>query len=409
MIAFVQKQPSLALQELPLLRSLPIALAALMMQQVARAEVMFPSEKRELETTLAFLTPPRSAAMERAVQGFAALKVPAQIRQLNWESDAAGFVEKLTAALWSTGQIDAFREAAKLLILAQPSDKPENATKTQRVVIVVLDKRLESAGTAPVLFRRLRAHGTFFPMVHSGCGMEYLRSWVAARASADPEPYAHWEISGDAFQETTHAQVVSLSFYGLQAARRHLLTLFNTARNSAITGGPEGLRRSMLYLKPEDIGLAAQDDPVLRSFATDVLINGSGTQLYSTTFVQWTVREALRRAQPRTLLACFAPRSQFASMDARLSHPDVEPPPDNSGSLVDAEMGSYLTYINLRRISGDTDALFLVWHEGYGQALLIGRDVPVGSQDTSRKRLEDLLADVWNGSIELSCEEEALT
>jgi len=49
-------------------------------------------------------------------------------------------------------------------------------------------------------------------------------------------------------------------------------------------------------------------DAVLNRFQLSVLTEGSGTQIYSTTFVQWAARELLRRAQPLTLLARFAPR-----------------------------------------------------------------------------------------------------
>jgi hypothetical protein len=50
-------------------------------------------------------------------------------------------------------------------------------------------------------------------------------------------------------------------------------------------------------------------DAVLSRFQVSVLTEGSGTQVFSTTFVQWAAREAFRRAQPLTLLLRFAPAS----------------------------------------------------------------------------------------------------
>ena len=50
-------------------------------------------------------------------------------------------------------------------------------------------------------------------------------------------------------------------------------------------------------------------DAMLTRFQLSLLTEGSGTQVFATTFVQWAAREALRRAQPITLLARFTPRS----------------------------------------------------------------------------------------------------
>jgi hypothetical protein len=39
----------------------------------------------------------------------------------------------------------------------------------------------------------------------------------------------------------------------------------------------------------------------------DWMLPGSGTQIFSTTFVQWAARECLRRAQPETIVLHYAP------------------------------------------------------------------------------------------------------
>ena len=95
---------------------------------------------------------------------------------------------------------------------------------------------------------------------------------------------------------------------------------------------------------------------------------------------------------PSLLLAWFTPRCDATSMDWRISHPDREPPPDGPGSLIDAEMGAYLSYVNLMRLPDAERASLLVWHEGYGQALLIGTDMPRGVESNSAITLKGLLA-----------------
>lgn len=375
-----------------LLETLPVPLAAVMLQQLARAGSLFPAEKRELDRTLHSLTPPRPDNAKRAVEMFATLRLSPELERLDWRSDAAGFLDKMTAELWSTGQIGTFREAAKLLAPSTMTAEQGAQASKRRFVAIALDKRLSAVGKTPVLFRMLRPYGTFFPHADDEYGAETLASWLAARANAHPEPYTHWQISGDIWKEPAAAPVVSLSYNGMLAEREKLLALFNTVRNSAASQGPEGLQKVLQQLSPEQIGMSAISDPVVRTFALDIFTQGSGTQLYATTFVQWTVREALRRAQPETLLAWFTPRCEATSMDWRISHPDREQAPDGPGSLIDAEMGAYLSYVNLMRLPDAERVSLLVWHEGYGQALLIGTDLPRGVESKSAMTLRRLLA-----------------
>jgi hypothetical protein len=262
-----------------------------------------------------------------------------------------------------------------------------------RFVTIVLDYRLRAATGVPKLFRKLRPHGTFFPQVNGNeQGSAVLERWIETRAQNYQEQYAHWQLSGDELTGTSSSPVVSLSYGGLRKPRHRLLARFNAARTTTGAAGPERLREVLLHLTPEQIGVSTTTDPVLSSFYMEILTDGSGTQMYSTTFVQWTIREVLRRAQPRSLMARFTPRSEATSMDNLFAHPDLELGLDGAGSLVDAEMGAYLSYLNLMRLPGAELASFLVWHEGYGQALLIGNGMPRGTESASVMTLEKILA-----------------
>jgi hypothetical protein len=157
-------------------------------------------------------------------------------------------------------------------------------------------------------------------------------------------------------------------------------------------GGPEFLRTMLAQMRPEDLGMhGTGDDAVLNRFQISILTEGSGTQLFSTTFVQWSAREVLRRAQPLTLLACYAPRQREQSMRELLAGKQLEPVPDPHGSLIDADMGAYYTWINQQRLTGANQASFLVWFEGHNEALAIGPSLPPGKEDASRLDLEQLL------------------
>ena len=91
---------------------------------------------------------------------------------------------------------------------------------------------------------------------------------------------------------------------------------------------------------------------MLNRFQLSLLTEGSGTQVFATTFVQWAAREALRRAQPLTLFARFAPRQRENPMNELLSEAQRRPELDPQGSLVDADMGAYYTWLNQQRLSG---------------------------------------------------------
>jgi hypothetical protein len=97
-----------------------------------------------------------------------------------------------------------------------------------------------------------------------------------------------------------------------------------------------------MQLTPEDLGLKGHGrERVLNHFKVTLLADGSGVQFFSTTFVQWAAREVLRRAQPVTLVARFAPRLTERSMNAALMGLPASAVLDPDGALVDADMGAY--------------------------------------------------------------------
>jgi len=97
----------------------------------------------------------------------------------------------------------------------------------------------------------------------------------------------------------------------------------------------------MAQMHPADLGVKSSADPVLDRFAVKLLTEGSGTQIFSTSFAQWAAREALRRAEPVTLLVRFAPRQRQKPMSELLKPSAERPELDPVGSLVDADLSAY--------------------------------------------------------------------
>ena len=127
-------------------------------------------------------------------------------------------------------------------------------------------------------------------------------------------------------------------------------------------------------------------------FEVKLLTEGSGTQIFSTTFAQWTAREVLRRAQPHTLLVRFAPRQRQRPMNELLSGTGSNAEVDPTGSLIDADMAAYYQWINQQRLPGSERSSFLVWFEGHSQALAISPSLPRGTESNSALNLGELLS-----------------
>jgi len=157
--------------------------------------------------------------------------------------------------------------------------------------------------------------------------------------------------------------------------------------------GTEARRSALMQLTPEDVDLKGEGhERVLNYFKVAVLSEGSGTQFFSTTFVQWAAREVLRRAQPLTLVARFAPRLTERSMnEALMEGARTSPVLDAEGALVDADMGAYYTWLNQTRLTGADAASFLVWFEDRTKALIISPKTARGVESQATVNLSQLI------------------
>ena len=146
-------------------------------------------------------------------------------------------------------------------------------------------------------------------------------------------------------------------------------------------------------LGPEDLGLTGTTaDAPVRHFESSLLTQGAGCQIFSTTFVQWAARECLHRAQPLTLLARFAPRQMNAPLEELLTRDPLRQVEDKQGSLIDADMGAYYTWLNLQRLPGEEKSTFLAWFEDHSEAVAIGPSIERGKTSDTPIELADLIA-----------------
>jgi hypothetical protein len=151
-----------------------------------------------------------------------------------------------------------------------------------------------------------------------------------------------------------------------------------------------------MRLEPADVGLAADgENALLNYFKVAVLSEGSGVQFFSTTFVQWAAREVLRRAQPVTLVARFAPRLTERAMNGAMIGERTPADLDAEGALIDADMGAYYTWLNQMRLPDADRSSFLVWFENHREALVISPSVARGLESSREVDLSRLLDEVF--------------
>jgi hypothetical protein len=156
--------------------------------------------------------------------------------------------------------------------------------------------------------------------------------------------------------------------------------------------GPEELRTRLAHMTPADLQSDSAGDPVLSRFELKLFTEGSGTQIYSTTFAQWAAREVLRRAQALTLLVRYAPRQRQRPMNELLSGNDAHAEFDPAGSLLDADMGAYYQWIDQQRLPGADRSAFIAWFEGHGEAVAVGPALARGVESHSPIEMADLLS-----------------
>jgi hypothetical protein len=376
----------IATSHIALLQQLPLAFLPLLLREVIVYDWKFPAERDEIDRQFRYLENLTADKLSSAMSAFAKLKLSPELESMDWISAPSRFSEKLSANLWATHQIDDFSNAAEEYIKAFNTAAPAVAAPIPRLGIAVIAQDIGQTNYR--LFRKLRPHGVYFDHVDPRSRHELLLQTIANRAQAHPSPYGHWWIDGAEQPALLNNEIASVSYGSLQTVRKALI--YKMQQVSASKAGVEVLRTRLAETDPSEVGMKhAIDDPVLSRFAISVLTEGAGTQIYSTTFVQWAAREALRRARPLTIVARFAPRQTEESADEELSGVQQRTVLDPAGSLVDADMGAYYTWINLQRLPGDSS--FVAWFEGHNEAVAVAPSLAPGTESHDNVNLAEIL------------------
>lgn len=357
----------IAAERLQFLRKLPITLVASLLRELSAFDWLFPAEQRSLLAQMDALESLPASRRADIIAQFNQITVSENLASMDWVNEPKRFLESLTAWLWSSNQIDQFHKAARDFGLAVSRPSAQQIA-SPRAAVVVLPAGIDKPGYP--LFRKLRAHGTWFENVSSDPNLSDLAAWANVRAAKCPEPLTHFYIDGGVPIPSLNASAESLSWDQTAAIRAQVLKRVTEMTESPGTG-PEKARSFLANASPATFGLHAEGPRgVMERFALSVLAEGAGTQIFSTTFAQWGARELLRRAEPNTLIVRFGPRRHLQSMNDMLGGDAAQD--DALGSCVDADMGAYYTWVNQQRLSGASAAGFLAISQTRRNAIAIG-------------------------------------
>lgn len=387
--AYPPEAKRIAAAQIALLQKLPLAFVPLLLRELIAYDWKFPAERKDLDRQFAWLSALSPEQLTAAMASFERLSLAPEMEKTDWVNSPGIFSEQLSAHLWKTHQIDGFTAAAVDYMRKSTASASEDALPAHRLGIVVIGQGV--ADNRYRLFRKLRPQGTYFTRIRHENGIGTLLQAIAKRAAGHPAPFAHWYIDGGAAAAPDAQSSLALVSYAALSPVRAAVQSRMQKLYDAPVFDPEALRTTLALTRPEDVGLGSGGDPVLNRFELSLLTEASGTQVFSTTFVQWTAREALRRAQPVTLLARFAPRQREKPMNELLAETQRRPELDPRGSLIDADMGAWYTWVNQQRLSGSDKSAFLVWFEDHDEAVVVAPSFERGKRSDAPIELAALV------------------
>ena len=110
------------------LQQLPLSFLPALLRELIEYDYKFPAERTAHERELQKLSSLSSEQLKAWFQAFVDIRLTPQLESFDWVKFPAQFVEQLSAHLWSTHQLDAFRKASSdygdRLHAAIPPERP---------------------------------------------------------------------------------------------------------------------------------------------------------------------------------------------------------------------------------------------------------------------------------------------
>src|SRR5271167_1139536 len=150
----------LAIDNLTLFRQLPEILLPILLQELIVYDWKFPAERKDLGGQLSYLNGLSSDARQSGLAGFTKLKISPALEKSDWVKSPRVFVERLTAELWATSQMESFRAVADDYQRSVSLSIRQETPAVSRLSIVVIGQGV--AEYRDPLFQKLRPYGVYF-------------------------------------------------------------------------------------------------------------------------------------------------------------------------------------------------------------------------------------------------------
>jgi hypothetical protein len=390
-----------------LLRRLPATVHAVLLVDLQKWSALFPAEQRYQRALLEHLSQTPADGLSRLAGGIARVETDAALTRIS-ERDPVRFQDQAQAALRKQNLVTAWRREVDLFFQQidpaldarlYPPDAP------RRVVLQLYGDGI--AVQPDRLWSRFRASGTRIPLRLDGVknSGHYLRALLGGGANAGETggslfgalrndtgfaPTDAWIIEShaalhDLMQKETAAArpPTGLSYERLLPYRDSLMrALFSKIQSGVDSPQAFAAYARSLKLTPEP-GVLLNQTEVVQTFVRDVLLTGNGTLFVNNTFVEWAAAQALRRAQPRVLVARYGVRDKLKPFSSLLlfSQPrtsDVIPLiEDPVGSFIDVEQLAYYVWVHAEKSAAYRKrTLYLFLAENVPDMLAIRSDVP---------------------------------
>jgi len=419
---------SLARTHVGVLRRLPTSISAFVLAELQKWPLLFAAERRYQRALLEHLSQAPADALQRMTAGVVRIEREAAVDKIK-ERDPARFQDLAQAALRRRSLLPDWRREIDLFF--QQTDDALDAhlyprDAPRRVIVQLYGTGL--AIQAHPLWSKFKGVGLRIPLQHDrrgadgflsdlfGVAPEGAGSSLFARVRDDRRFTAEdtWLVESheglhniaQRVQTSGAAFLTGLSYDRLRGYRDQLMrALFSKIQRGVESPQAFAAYARSLTLAP-DPGVLLHQAGVVQAFIRDVLVSGNGTLFVNNTFTEWAAVQALRRAQPRFLVARYGVRDKlkpFSSMllfsEPRRSDriPLVEDP---LGSFIDVEQLCYYVWLNAGKSPPyRRKTLYLFLAEDAEEMLAIRSDATPSSAAVAPARLADVSATIarWLG------------
>ncbi|HEU0108558.1 MAG TPA: hypothetical protein VFT38_20400 [Vicinamibacteria bacterium] len=381
-------------QHRELLARLPVTLRAFIGIEAEKWPTFFAPEKAYLTALLESLAGQEAASV---FAGVTRLEAESGCRDVR-ESDPHRLQDATQLLLRRKGLLPRWRrEIDQVFQELQPGIEqrlyPEGGPR--RVVVILYGEGV--AIQRDKLWARLRGIGRRVPLRLEGAAASapFLRSLFTSAGGIPFSPFGldpgdAWIVeAGEALHALCGERTTGVTGLSYSRLRTYRETLARSLYKKVLEGvsGPQELAayvRELDLVPPE--GALLHSDLVVRAFVREVLLGGNGALLVNNTFVEWSAVQALKRAQPRLLVARFGVRDKMKPFSSLLLFSSPRPTDqvpsleDPLGSFVDVEQLSYYVWLSAEKSAayrGKT--LYLLLAEGVDEMRAIRPGAPMSA------------------------------